>query len=270
MADLEAEIGELPLESVGEKLRLAREAAGLSHADVAATTKIPLRHLISLDQNDYSEMPGRTYILGFARTYAKAVGLDADSIAHHVKAELDSSTLEASSRAQSGFEPGDPARVPSRRLAWLAALGAVVAALLVFLFWRSFLAPADQLPPAAKPSAAATVSAQNPAFPLAGASAGATAPAGLGPITMASGAATGTAGIAGTVPGHQPVAHSQPAYQPHHNTPPHPVAHPIAPAPTISAAPPSAAIAIPPTSQAPSAAVPVAKPSAAKPSTVTP
>ncbi len=44
------------------------------------------------------------------------------------------------------FEPGDPARIPSSSLAWMAGGGAILLFALLFVFWRSFLSPAGTPP----------------------------------------------------------------------------------------------------------------------------
>ena len=70
-----AEQYELPI-GVGEKLRLAREAKGWTLAQVAADTRITQRHLALIEAGDFTALPGRTYAVGFSRTYAKMLGLD--------------------------------------------------------------------------------------------------------------------------------------------------------------------------------------------------
>ncbi len=69
---------ERPVETVptrpGDILRYEREAQGLTIADIAARTRIPQRHLESIDASDYSGLPSTTYATGFARAYAKALG----------------------------------------------------------------------------------------------------------------------------------------------------------------------------------------------------
>lgn len=133
--------------SVGERLRAAREAKGASLAQLSAETRITQRHLALLEVNDFAALPGRTYAVGFSRTYAKAVGLDSDAIAREVREALSDVDMPGSGRSALSFEPGDPARVPSARLAWLSALAALVlfVAGSVFL-WSSYIAPARDLP----------------------------------------------------------------------------------------------------------------------------
>ncbi len=62
--------------SVGERLRLARVEKSLSLADVSEETRISERHLGLLEQGDFGSLPGRTYAVGFSRSYAKLVGLE--------------------------------------------------------------------------------------------------------------------------------------------------------------------------------------------------
>ena len=63
MADEEApEQGELAITRTGDRLRLAREAVGLSLADVATRTRITQRHLEAMEKSEFSGLPGRTYV----------------------------------------------------------------------------------------------------------------------------------------------------------------------------------------------------------------
>lgn len=116
--------GQLPLHGVGDKLRMAREKAGMTIAQLSAETRIPQRHLEMVEQGDWNALPARTYATGFARTYAKAVGADPRATVDEVRAELAQSTPGDRTRGAT-FEPGDPARVPSRGLA-LASFAAVI------------------------------------------------------------------------------------------------------------------------------------------------
>jgi hypothetical protein len=133
--------------SVGATLRAAREAKGLSLAQLSTQTRITERHLGLIETDDFAALPGRTYAVGFSRTYATAVGLDSDRIARDVRSELSRMDVPGAGRSAASFEPGDPARVPSSRIAWLALLFALVlfGAGSVF-FWSSYFAPAGELP----------------------------------------------------------------------------------------------------------------------------
>ena len=79
---------ELGTVSVGERLRLAREAKGLSLDDVARQTRIPIRHLEHIEREEWDALPATTYSVGFARSYANAVGLDGAAIGAEVREQL--------------------------------------------------------------------------------------------------------------------------------------------------------------------------------------
>lgn len=175
-------------ESVGSRLRQAREAAGLGLPQVSEVTKIPTRMLVLIESGDFAALPARTYATGFTRTYARALGLDEAALVEAVRAELGMATRVEAAPAPT-FEPGDPARVPTARLAWLAALGAIVVLVAGLFLWRSFYAPAVTLPsllpaeeastaPAAPLPAEPAVATAAPAFATEAATAG---PAQTGP-----------------------------------------------------------------------------------------
>ena len=114
--------------TAGERLRGAREGLGLSIDDVATTTRIPTRHLSNLENGDFARLPAPTYSIGFAKSYASAVGLDRNEIGEQVRAELGGSTRVQAKQSEQ-YETMDPARAMPKWLifAVIAAIIAVVA-----------------------------------------------------------------------------------------------------------------------------------------------
>jgi cytoskeleton protein RodZ len=109
------------LPAVGERLRAAREEKGLSLEDVAAQTRIPRRHLESIEKADWDSLPAPTYTIGFAKSYASAVGLDRTEIGDQLREEMGGQRFAAS--ATDVFEPADPRRTMPKGL----VIGAIVA-----------------------------------------------------------------------------------------------------------------------------------------------
>lgn len=162
----DVEIAELSLDSAGQQLKRAREAAGKSLADIAAATKIPERLLAAIESGQYSALPSRIYALGFSRSYARLVGLDEAAIVREVRAELDgAATGHDSAATAQAFAPGDPARVPEWRLTIFAGLGALLVLVGGLLFWHGGWNTAGSLPsilPADAPARPAAPARKSP------------------------------------------------------------------------------------------------------------
>src|SRR5437879_680327 len=63
-------------ESIGEKLRLARETRGVALRDISEQTRISMRYLEAIESNDYRRLPGGIFNRSFIRAYAKFIGYD--------------------------------------------------------------------------------------------------------------------------------------------------------------------------------------------------
>ena len=63
-------------ETLGEKLRQAREERGVSIAEVAEQTRISPHYIELIEQDDYRTLPGGIFNKGFVKSYAKYVGVD--------------------------------------------------------------------------------------------------------------------------------------------------------------------------------------------------
>ncbi len=64
-------------EGAGRRLREAREAAGLSLAEVSQRLKMPLRVVQSLEAEDWSRLGAPVFVRGQLRSYARLLGIDA-------------------------------------------------------------------------------------------------------------------------------------------------------------------------------------------------
>jgi len=76
-----------PAPSVGHILRSAREARKLSVADVAQSLKLSTRQIDALEADDWSRLPGMTFVRGFARNYARLLQIDASALLAALDAE---------------------------------------------------------------------------------------------------------------------------------------------------------------------------------------
>ena len=127
----------------GERLRAAREAKGMSVEDVSNATRIPKRHLETIEDGDFAVLPGRTYAIGFSRSYAKAVGLNDDEIVNEVREQL--GIEDPSERLRDGtMQTEDPTRLPSRGLVFASIIAALVLLAGLFAFSRTFFDPGGE------------------------------------------------------------------------------------------------------------------------------
>lgn len=176
---LDEEKFEPELQTVGERLRAAREEKGLSLEDVAAQTRIPQRHLASIETADWDSLPAPTYTIGFAKSYAGAVGLDRTDIGNQLREEMGGQRF--ASNAADVFEPADPRKTMPKGL----VIGAIVAVIaLVILFSWLNKRSLEQPEPAGQPQAEAP--AQTLGVPKLSATAPASAPstAPQGPVVL--------------------------------------------------------------------------------------
>ena len=64
------------MESLGEKLKTAREERGFSYDYISRETNISSKYLEGLEKEDFSGFPGEPYVLGFLKNYSEFLGLD--------------------------------------------------------------------------------------------------------------------------------------------------------------------------------------------------
>ena len=154
--------------TAGQRLREAREAKGISLEEIAAQTRIPTRHLASIEVGEWDKLPAATYSIGFAKNYASVVGLDRAEIGEQLRAEMGGSRVPPMNPEV--YETVDPARTMPKGLVFGAlALLAIFVLAFTWLNNRSLessapVAEADNVAapvenvaaPAAQPTPAAT------------------------------------------------------------------------------------------------------------------
>lgn len=133
---VDGEFAPPPAQSVGERLAAQRREQGIDLTTIAERTRVPIRHLEAIERSDYAALPGTTYALGFARSYARALGLDASAIGRDMRSELSDNGYEGYQTPSPTYEPADPSRVPPLALAWTAA-GIAAVLLIGYFVWRS-------------------------------------------------------------------------------------------------------------------------------------
>lgn len=127
---VDAEVGHPP--SVGEQLRLKREGKGYSLSEMANIIRLKPRQIQALEDGDYDALPGQTFVVGFLKSYANALGLDTDVIVTLYRKE-EAGQLRA---PQLAFpEPTSEGRKPGSNI----LIGTCIAAILAIGGWYYYL-----------------------------------------------------------------------------------------------------------------------------------
>ncbi len=121
----------------GAELRAARQRLGWALPDVANGLRIKLAYLEAIEEGRLSELPGNAYAVGFVRTYANSLGLDADEVSRRFRAE----SHEINKRTELTF----PAPVPQRGVpaGAVVLLGLLIAAG-AYVGWYRYTGSDDQ------------------------------------------------------------------------------------------------------------------------------
>ena len=157
---IDEELGEAAVPTVGERLRAAREEKKLSLDHIAAQTRIPQRHLESIETGEWDKLPAPTYTIGFAKSYASAVGLDRAEIGDQLREEMGGQRF-ASSQAEV-LEAADPARTMPKWLVLSAVVAVILLVVIMSILNRRSLEPSGETS-ANAPAAVATAPAIAPA-----------------------------------------------------------------------------------------------------------
>lgn len=117
-------------ETLGRGLRRAREAAGVSLAQLTVQTRVPVRYLTALEQDDFSILPPRVFATGYVRSYALALGLDEHLALERFKRESPDPSVPLQAPAGIAFQD------VRRSSPWLAGAAAVL--VVAIIGWNVF------------------------------------------------------------------------------------------------------------------------------------
>lgn len=110
--------------SIGDDLRVARQARGEDLQDIAAQLRIRFVYLEAIEKGAFDSLPGPTYAIGFVRAYARYLRLDAEEMIARFK--MEAAGIDAPSDLTFP-EPVAENRVPRGGLVIIALLLAIAA-----------------------------------------------------------------------------------------------------------------------------------------------
>ena len=131
---------------LGELLREARVEKNISLTDVEKATKIRAAYIEAIEQENFQQLPGRIYVIGFIKSYAKFLSLNDSEIVELYKSQYPEKT-EAANKENNNVEEISIPNEPSKTLYYIIAAAAL--AILVFLgvFYQRESNPPVQPPP---------------------------------------------------------------------------------------------------------------------------
>lgn len=103
------------MRDIGQKLRDARMAAGLSLQDIADHTRIRVPYLEAMEEGQFEKLPGAVYVKGFIKQYAQTVGIDATELIEMYRQESQEEPSQAVSKVAAGSVEEPRKRMDRRR-----------------------------------------------------------------------------------------------------------------------------------------------------------
>lgn len=96
-----------PNGNFGECLRDERESRGVTLQEISDRTRISVRFLTAIEEEEFGILPGGVFSLGFVRQYAQHVGLDPDAVAECFKTVTRSATPDTFSWEENQDDRGE-------------------------------------------------------------------------------------------------------------------------------------------------------------------
>ncbi len=123
------------METIGKYLKRVRETCGYSLEDVAGITRINLRYLEAIEEDDFAKIPGETFSHGFIRSFARCIGISDEEISSRIRETLKTEPQAANTQNQDDMAERSAVRKPGKaRIILPAAAAVILAALLIVLF----------------------------------------------------------------------------------------------------------------------------------------
>jgi cytoskeleton protein RodZ len=132
--------------SAGDFLKAAREASGFSIDDVSRLLKLAPRQIQALEQQNFTDLPPRTFVRGFIRNYARLLNIDADAVLEALPPEGPqaispaASSVKMATRAMPVLPPYGEKTIQPQTWKWLLAVTLLAIIAIVFFFWPQLTA----------------------------------------------------------------------------------------------------------------------------------
>jgi cytoskeleton protein RodZ len=121
---------------IGNSLREARVRQSLDFPELEQATKIRGKYLRALEQEEFEQLPGPTYVKGFLRSYADYLGLDGQLYVDEYNSRFLVGEDETPARPRRSSARRPEQRRIESNVVLLALAGIALVTLLVFVAWK--------------------------------------------------------------------------------------------------------------------------------------
>ncbi len=193
------------MSAFGENLRREREMRGVSLEEISLATKISVRLLQAIENEDFSKLPGGIFTRSFIRSYSKYLGLDEETVLGEYQLSAPTKADVDLGRMTTSRPPGQKSGSKTPLIALLLAAAMLAGGYALFRYSRRAAESPGPAPLTTSPAATETVtpatsepapltSTQNAPAPNSSpqATSGTPAASPANPSTQASGASTAT------------------------------------------------------------------------------
>jgi cytoskeletal protein RodZ len=139
---------------IGEILKTERESRGLSLTDIEEKTKIRAKYLQALEEENYNEIPGEAYCMGFLRNYARFLDIDPNPLLYQYRTQVKNEESSSSPIIVEKDEKRSKKKIKPVSLSTGnrgSLIGLVVFALLIFSVAYIYFSGADRDTPPEPP-----------------------------------------------------------------------------------------------------------------------
>lgn len=128
--------------SLGEQLRRARTARGISLREISDQTRITMRHLEAIEADDYKHLPGGIFNRSFVKAYARAIDFDEKRALDLYSRQMresgeDLDEVQTTPHRSRVYTDGDVGRSPVLTFA-LSALLVGILSLGIYALWYAY------------------------------------------------------------------------------------------------------------------------------------
>ena len=119
--------------SPGEKLKKLREERGLSHHRVAEALHMTAHYVKSLESDQYQKLPGKTFVKGYFKAYARLLDADVDEVMQCYEQYV--SALEETQENEA--EEIRAKKVYDQNIRWMICAAVIILLVISISWWMS-------------------------------------------------------------------------------------------------------------------------------------